>query len=79
MKSNARSNSPFFLLIRDPSKQVESLQENKKYADDVSGSINGDDDGVDRKFTISVPKADNYFPVLRYKCIPELRPVPIVS
>ena len=30
-------------------------------------------------FTISVPKADDYFPVMRYKCSNDLRPVPIVS
>jgi Muniscin C-terminal mu homology domain len=32
----------------------------------------------DQKFTVSVPKADNYFPVMRYKCGNDLRPVPIV-
>jgi hypothetical protein len=33
----------------------------------------------DHKFTVSVPKADSYFPVMRYKCGNDLRPVPIVS
>lgn len=33
----------------------------------------------DHKFTVSVPKTEGYFPVMRYKCGNDLRPVPIVS
>lgn len=58
------------------------IQENRRYADDMTEALseyNEEDTGVDYKFTISVPRADNYFPVMRYKCSNELRPVPIVS
>lgn len=68
------------LVVRDPSGHVDSLQENKKFADDVSGSVSksrGSDN--DHKFAVAIPKGDNYFPVLRYKCVGDLRPVPIVS
>lgn len=57
------------------------VQENKRYVNDMTHLLgaNDDDEGVDYKYTISVPKAENYFPVMRYKCSSELRPVPIVS
>ena len=70
--------APFYLFLRDPSEQVESFQENRKFADDVSDAILEEDD-ADRKYTISVPNGDSYFPVVRYKCVDDLRPVPIVS
>lgn len=69
--------APFYLLLRDPTEQVDSFQENRKFADDVSSAILAEDD-ADRKYTISVPNGDNYFPVVRYKCVEDLRPVPIV-
>ena len=51
-----------------------------KYADDATEELDHDNEGyADRKFTIRVPKGDNYFPVIRYKCLPELRPVPMVG
>jgi hypothetical protein len=74
VKSNARSLVPFQLVVRDPSDHIQTLQENKKFAEDTSISDRGD-----KSFTIGVPKADNYFPLIRYKCSNELRPVPIVS
>jgi len=70
--------APFYLLLRDPTEQVESFQENRRFADDVSDAMLAEDD-ADRKYTISVPNGDNYFPVVRYKCVEDLRPVPIVS
>jgi hypothetical protein len=73
VKSNARQAVPFQLLVRDPSSHIHTLQENKKFAED---SVTSDGD---KCFTIGVPKADNYFPLIRYKCSNELRPVPIVS
>jgi hypothetical protein len=81
VKSNTQEGVPFFLLIRDPSKHIHSIQENKKFADNLEDSIAQEPPSrrPDYKFTVSVPKADNYFPVMRYKCGNELRPVPIVS
>jgi hypothetical protein len=58
---------------------IASMQENKKFADDISDSLVHTNEDADHKFTVSVPKSESYFPVLRYKCIPDLRPVPIVS
>ena len=80
VKSDSKDGTPFFLLMRDPSRHIRMIQENRRYADDMTERLsdtNEEDAGVDYKFTISVPKAENYFPVMRYKCSPELRPVPI--
>lgn len=79
VKSNApNATCPFYLLLRDPSRHIRMIQENRRYADDKTDLLtDADDDGVDYKFEISVPKAQNYFPVMRYKCSQELRPVPI--
>ena len=77
VRANAQT-APFYLFLRDPSEQVDTFQENRKFADDVSDAILEEDD-ADRKYTISVPNGDSYFPVVRYKCVDDLRPVPIVS
>eukprot|EP00339_Tiarina_fusa_P013514 CAMPEP_0116996154 /NCGR_PEP_ID=MMETSP0472-20121206/65_1 /TAXON_ID=693140 ORGANISM="Tiarina fusus, Strain LIS" /NCGR_SAMPLE_ID=MMETSP0472 /ASSEMBLY_ACC=CAM_ASM_000603 /LENGTH=746 /DNA_ID=CAMNT_0004694701 /DNA_START=278 /DNA_END=2518 /DNA_ORIENTATION=- len=79
VKSNTQQGVPFFLLIKDPSKHIQSIQENKKFADNMAEALMQEPPGArpDYKFTVSVPKADNYFPVMRYKCGNELRPVPI--
>jgi hypothetical protein len=77
VKSEARLGAPFFLFLSDPRGHIGALQENRKYADDMSESLD-EDSNADHKFTVSVPKADNYFPIMRYKCSNELRPVPIV-
>jgi len=80
VKSDASENTPFFLLIRDSSRHIRMIQENRRYADDMTEHLseeNEEDNSLDHKFTISVPSAQNYFPVMRYKCSPELRPVPI--
>lgn len=80
---DSRDGVPFFLLVRDPSRHIRIVQENKRFADSMSEELrlsdNPDDVGIDHKYTVSVPSADDYFPVLRYKCSSELRPVPIVS
>ena len=83
VRSNVDQGVPFSLLIRDPSKHIQSIQENKKYADsmvvDTLASNHHRGMKSDYMFTVSVPKADDYFPVMRYKCGNELKPVPIVS
>lgn len=72
VKTNADEAPPFLLIIRDPSSHIMSIQENKKFAADVSR-------GDHYMFKVNVPKDDSYFPVMRYKCDEALRPVPIVS
>lgn len=58
---------------------IASLQDNKKFAEDLSESLAHGDEDADHKFAVTVPNSDSYFPVLRYKCVPDLGPVPIVS
>jgi hypothetical protein len=76
VKSNTQSGFPFHLSIRDPLRHIQSIQENKKFAEITDKAA---DDDADHLFTVTVPKGDNYFPVMKYKCANELRPVPIVS
>jgi hypothetical protein len=80
VRANVEQNVPFLLLMRDPSKHIQSIQENKKFADNMAESLEHDPNKSrpDYLFTVSVPKSDTYFPVMRYKCRDDLRPVPIV-
>ncbi|VEU41186.1 unnamed protein product [Pseudo-nitzschia multistriata] len=70
VRSNIDRGIPFSLLIHDPSNYIQSIQENKKYAEVTN-------DNTTHKFAVSVPKTEEYFPVIRYKCGSDLRPVPI--
>ena len=81
VKSNIQGSVPFYLCLRDPQDHVESVQENKKFARNMVDSLLREprETRPDHRFSVSVPKADTYFPVMRYKCGSELRPVPIVS
>lgn len=63
----------FFLHIKDSSKLIDSIQENKKFAETVD-HISSKSEHI---YSISVPKVNDYFPVIRYKCGDDLRPVPI--
>eukprot|EP00970_Alexandrium_tamarense_P019763 scaffold14452_cov193-Alexandrium_tamarense.AAC.1 len=65
---------PFYLIFQDGSSHIKALQENKKFVEHVS--LEG---GAEREFTysITVPREEQYFPVVRYKCSSSLRPVPI--
>jgi hypothetical protein len=68
---------PFVLLFKDHSGHVRTLQENKKFVENVSH----ESEVANREFTytITIPREEEYFPVVRYKCDTSLRPVPIVS
>jgi hypothetical protein len=81
VRSNVDQGVPFFLQIRDPSKHIQSIQENKKFADNMAELLATEHHASkpDYMFTVSIPKSDGYFPVMRYKCGDDLRPVPIVS
>lgn len=74
---DARNGVPFYLNVRDPARHIRIVQENKRFSD--ASIVTANDVGIDHKYTVSVPSVDDYFPVLRYKCSSELRPVPIVS
>lgn len=60
---------------------IEAIQENRKFCEDASHELvpDNDTDYADRKILIKIPKPETYFPVLRYKCSSDLRPVPMVS
>lgn len=77
---------PFALYLRDPSRHIRSIQENKKYAGgygaavaSITGENVADGSEHERKYVVTLPKTSSYFPVMRYKCSNDLRPVPIVS
>eukprot|EP00934_Nitzschia_sp_Nitz4_P008705 Nitzschia sp. Nitz4//scaffold35_size145790//77385//79715//NITZ4_003030-RA/size145790-augustus-gene-0.135-mRNA-1//-1//CDS//3329549124//8695//frame0 len=65
---------PFALALRDPSGHIQAVQENKKVAE-VASNIDKQDRSYN--FSVSVPSSENFFPVMRYKCGNDLRPVPI--
>jgi hypothetical protein len=76
------SNIQFSLLVRDPSSQIDNLNENKKFAENVSASLknrNNDKEVADYRFNLTIPKQETIVPLLKYKCTGDLRPVPIVS
>ena len=80
MKSTSRSsNIPIALLVRDTSKHIQSIQENKKIVDKVSAEQNGKEGAADYGFNMLIPRQDSYFPAIKYICSGELRPVPLVS
>jgi hypothetical protein len=66
VKSNTQSGFPFYLSLRDPLRHIQSIQENKKFAEVADAAA---DDDADHAFTVTVPKGDNYFPVMKYKCV----------
>jgi hypothetical protein len=72
---------PFSLIIRDPANQIEALSENKKIVQDVSHTVSQREESeyVRNKYIVNVPKFDTYFAIMKYQCVGELRPVPIVS
>jgi len=71
----APSSIPFNLSFKDHSGHVRTLQENKKFVENVSHQR----EAANREFnyTITIPREEEYFPVVRYKCDTSLRPVPI--
>lgn len=73
VRSNVDRMVPFSLLIKDPSGYIQTIQENKMFAKSVADKTKKSDFA----FAVSVPKAEEYFPVMRYKCGDDLRPVPI--
>jgi len=76
VSADSDSEVPFYLLVRDPSRHIRAIQENQKYTKDSSDELQLND-RADYKFNLTIPNADKYFPIMRYKCSSELRPVPI--
>jgi len=81
VKTDSSKYFPFVLTLQDSCKHISALEENKEYARKVSLKLHspyhqGNSIGK-YKFIINVPKCNIYFPVVRYKCSNQLRPVPI--
>eukprot|EP00584_Thalassiosira_punctigera_P010680 CAMPEP_0172538988 /NCGR_PEP_ID=MMETSP1067-20121228/10277_1 /TAXON_ID=265564 ORGANISM="Thalassiosira punctigera, Strain Tpunct2005C2" /NCGR_SAMPLE_ID=MMETSP1067 /ASSEMBLY_ACC=CAM_ASM_000444 /LENGTH=307 /DNA_ID=CAMNT_0013324599 /DNA_START=62 /DNA_END=986 /DNA_ORIENTATION=+ len=68
---------PFFLVFRDHSGHIKALQENKKFVENVTHEQGDAIANREFTYTIKVPREEEYFPVVRYKCGNSLRPVPI--
>jgi hypothetical protein len=60
---------------------LELVQENPRFADALAHGLAPEKGpgAPPYQFSVLVPKDENYFPLLKYKCIPDLKPVPIVS
>lgn len=80
VKSTVRPNViPFSLLVRDVSTQLDTLHENKKFAEKETASIqHNQKKSSDQRFKVTLPKHETYFPLFKYTCTGDLRPVPIV-
>jgi len=66
---------PFFLVFQDHFSHIKSLQENKKFVEHLTP-----EEGVEERefiYCVSVPREEEFYPIVRYKCCSALRPVPI--
>ena len=78
---------PFVMYVRDPSNHIREIAENNNVAGDYFATVasftgkepkeEDDEAEGDRRFVVTLPKAGTYFPLIRYKCTSDLRPVPI--
>lgn len=77
--SNSSQFVPFTLHINDPSKHIKTIQGNASYVEDATSQLRetNNETKQNHKYIVTIPKIENYFPILRYKCSNELRPVPI--
>jgi hypothetical protein len=74
--------SPFCLLIRDSLDRIETLEMNKGKCVDISENMPRKDlRASDRELRVDVSESptDREIPVATYTCVPNLRPVPLVS
>jgi hypothetical protein len=78
MKSDSTAFVPFLCRVFDSEKHVESIEHNEKYANDISLERNSEDEWA-YQFIVTLPKSDNYYPILKYMCSKSLIPVPLVS
>ena len=65
---------PFLLLVHDHSHHLKSVQENKRFVQKVDDAQSASQEYT---YSITLPREDEYFPVVKYKCSNKLRPVPI--
>ena len=81
-KADTASPKPFILTINDRLLHLSNVEILSDHVRDISKDSDqyGTADHVHRRFLVNnPPKLDDYFAAMRYKCISELRPVPVVS
>jgi hypothetical protein len=78
MKSESTAFVPFLCQLFDSEMHIESIEHNEKYANNISHErVPGNEWAY--QFIVTLPKADNYYPVLKYMCNKKVVPVPLVS
>ncbi len=78
MNSDSTAFVPFAVRVFDDDDHISSIEENKQFLNDVSKEKEPGDEDWGHKYIVTLPKADNYYPILRYDCGDKLIPVPLV-
>lgn len=76
MKSESTAFVPFLCRMFDSETHIESIEHNEKYANNISHERASGDEWS-HQFVVTLPKADNYYPVLKYLCSKKVVPVPL--
>lgn len=67
-------NTPFIVLIKDPSQHIQAIRASNEYATDVT---DGDDDLTNFMYIVNNIPNDRFVSVFKYKCNDNLCPVPL--
>ena len=78
MRSQSTAFVPFVVRVFDAEEHIETVEENVQFANDLSSERHPRDEWA-HKFIVTLPKADTYYPILKYTCSNKLVPVPLVS
>lgn len=78
MNSDSTAFVPFAVRVFDDDDHISSIEANKQFLNDVSKEKEPGEEDWEHKYIVTLPKADNYYPILRYDCGDKLIPVPLV-
>jgi len=78
MRSQSTAFVPFVVRVFDAEEHIETVEANEQFANDLSSERLPRDEWA-HKFIVTLPKADSYYPILKYTCSNNLVPVPLVS
>jgi hypothetical protein len=78
MRSQSTAFVPFVVRVFDKEEHIETIEENEQYANNLSKERRPEDEWTN-KFIVTLPKADSYYPILKYTCSNKVIPVPLVS
>jgi len=78
MRSQSTAFVPFVVRVFDKEEHIETIEENEQYANNLSNERRPEDEWTN-KFIVTLPKADSYYPILKYTCSNKVIPVPLVS